>query len=386
MARYLVRDLTLDLIAFQAVLLLIVLSNALLLRRAAQHALPRRFPRVSVLVPARDEERSIERCVSSLLAQDYPEFEVLALDDQSSDGTRPILERLAQRDGRMRVLQGQPLPPGWLGKNWACAQLAAGADGELLFFTDADTYHQPQALRAAVTALEGERADLLTGFPLQIVHTWGEQLIVPLFGWAFYCFAPLWLAYQLKLPALSFAVGQMLLFRRQAYQAIGGHEAVRADIAEDLALARRIVAGGYRWRVLEATRLVSCRMYQSGREAYTGLCKNLVGAFGFRLLPYLFVWLWLAVMFFQPPLVLALYALGMAPQAQVTAIGLCIGLSLALWQVSYWRLGFPAWLALLYPIALLAFEAVAWGSLWQNLTGHAAWKGRPLDRPRWRLL
>ena len=220
MILYLSHGLILHLIAFQVVLLLIVLSNAYVLWRTARQDRPRDFPQVSVLVPARDEERNIARCIGSLLLQDYPAFEVIALDDQSTDGTHAILEKMARAETRLRVLHGRPLPPGWLGKNWACAQLAAQSDGTLFYFTDADTFHEPGALRAAVTALGGEHADLLTGFPRQVVRTWGERLIVPVFGWALYCFMPLWLAYRLKASVLSIAVGQMLLFRRSAYDAI----------------------------------------------------------------------------------------------------------------------------------------------------------------------
>ena len=125
-------DLIYDLIAFQLVLLLIAASNTWILRRARRHAPPPRFPRVSVLIPARNEESNIERCVTSLLAQDYPDFELLVLDDESNDRTRAILDTLAGRNSRLQVLSGRPLEPGWLGKNWACAQLAARADGDLL--------------------------------------------------------------------------------------------------------------------------------------------------------------------------------------------------------------------------------------------------------------
>jgi len=384
MSHYLVHDLIYDLIVFQAILILIALSNARTLRLASRHAAPARFPKVSVLVPARNEEANIERCIRSLLSQDYADFEVLALDDESTDRTRAILEALAGADSRLRVLDGRPLESGWVGKNWACAQLAAQAAGEVLFFTDADTVHRPEALRAIVTAMEGEHADLMSGFPHQEVLTWGEKLIVPFFSWVMYCFIPLAVAYRTGFSALTGAVGQMLLIRRTAYEAIGGHQAVRAAIAEDLALVRRITAHGYHWRMVQATPLISCRMYRGGRQAYEGLSKNLFAAFDFRLLPYLFAWLWLMVMFLVPVVDLVVYALVSPPDVPLAAVLVCIGLALIVWLFPYGRLGLPLGPAALYPVMMLVMEVVAFRSLWLGLRGGLTWKGRALSSPRLR--
>jgi chlorobactene glucosyltransferase len=208
MQRYATHDLIYILIVFQAVLLLIVWSNWIILRRARQHKIPEKKPYLSVLIPARNEETNIARCVHSLLVQDYPNFEILVLDDQSDDATPEILCRLAAHEPRLTALAGQALPEGWIGKNWACHQLARQARGELLLFTDADTVYQPNALSALVAAVFGEQADVLTGFPDQVMQTWGERLTVPFFSWAFLTFTPLALAYRLRLPSLSSGVGQ----------------------------------------------------------------------------------------------------------------------------------------------------------------------------------
>jgi len=383
---YLTHALVLHLIIFQAIILLVILSNAWLLHQARRHAPPLVFPKVTILVPARNEEKNIAGCIRSLLAQDYPSFEVLALDDQSRDGTRSILERVANTQPKLKVLVGSPPPEGWLGKSWACVQLAQQAQGDLLFFTDADTLHQPQMLRAAVTALIGEQADLLTGFPRQEVHTWGEWLLVPFFSWAFFCFNPLGLAYRIRLPALSHAVGQMMLFRRAAYHAIGGHGSVGSAIIDDLMLARRITAAGLRWRVMNITDLVTCRMYHGSREAFNGFAKNLFAAFDFHLLRFSFVFLWLTVMFWEPLIVLALLVLGRANLARTDELAVCIGLSLLLWLIPYIELGVPSGLALLYPITILANDVVAFQSLRLSLTGHLTWKDRKLARPHWKWL
>jgi chlorobactene glucosyltransferase len=273
-----------------------------------------------------------------------------------------------------------------LGKNWACVQLARQAQGDLLFFTDADTIHHPQTLRACVTALLGAQADMLTGFPRQEVHSWGERLIVPFFSWAILSFIPLELAYRLRLPVLSSGVGQMMLFQREAYERIGGHGGLGLSIVDDLSLARQIKAAGLRWRLLYIADLITCRMYRNNRETFHGLEKNLFAAFDFRLLPYLFVFLWLAVMFWEPLIVLLLMVFGQAPQARANELAACIGISLLLWLVPYIELGIPVRLAFLYPITLLANEIVAFQSLRLSLAGRLTWKDRKLTPPHWRWL
>ncbi|MBP6016524.1 MAG: glycosyltransferase [Candidatus Promineofilum sp.] len=378
-------DLIYDLIAFQLVLLVITLSNVRVLRRARRHSPPPRFPKVSVLIPARNEARNIERCVNSLLAQDYPDLEVLVLDDESTDGTGAMVAAIAAGEPRLKLLAGRPLKSGWTGKNWACAQLAAKAGGDLLFFTDADTYHHPRTLRELVTALEGEKADLLGGFPRQEVGTWGEKFIVPFFSWVIYCFTPLTLGYRLKTPAVSTAVGQALLFRRTAYDAIGGHRAVRAAIIEDLALARQVKGHGYRWRMVAITDLIACRMYRSGEEAAAALSRNLFAAFEFRVAPYVLAWTWLLVLFLKPFLDLALYGAGLPIDVPVAAVLVCIGLSLLVWLAPYFQLKAPLVPALLYPITMLVMGSVAWRSLWLGLRGRLMWKDRAIGRPRLRL-
>ena len=286
----------------------------------------------------------------------------------------------------MRVLEGEPLSGDHVGKNWACSQLAEQAGGELLFFTDADTHHQPQTLRTMVAALSGVQADLLTGFPRQEMHTWGERLLVPFFSWSFYCFYPLALAYKIPLPAFSIAVGQMMLFRREAYQAIGGHGSVRSSIVEDLMLARQIKAGGLRWRVTYAADLISCRMYRDSLEATHGFIKNLFAAFNFRLLPFVFVFTWLGVMFLKPIIVLLLIIFGQAPQAQVNSILVCIGLSVLLWLIPYVELGIAPGLAFIYPFTILSNEIAALLSLRNSLGGRLSWKGRKIAQPHWKWL
>lgn len=377
----------LSIVVFLSVLLVIAVSNLLALRRLGDYPLPPQLPRVSILVPARNEEAVIEDCVRSLAAQDYPEFEILLLDDNSTDRTKDILTRLAQEDGRVKVLAGKPLPEGWLGKHWACQQLADAATGELLLFTDADTVHSPQALRLGVAAFMAEKADLMSGFLRQRLLSWGERLTVPSIFWCFFSFLPLALAHRVQTPVLSLTNGQWMLIRRSVYEAAGGHAAVRANPVDDIALGRLIKSRGFRWRIVDLGDFVSCRMYSGFRSALEGFTKNLFAVFDFRLAEYLFVWAWIMLVTVEPLAVSILRLLGVGREAFALWPALVAsGEMLALWVIAMARLRFPLYLAFLYPAQILLLVFVALRSLLWTATGRATWKGRPLPRQRMRLV
>ncbi len=386
MENYFSHELILHIIGFQSVILLIILSNIWITRRARRHLPPPTFPQISILVPARNEDRNISTCVNSLLAQDYPDFELLVLDDQSIDNTRSVLEKIAAANHKLTVIDGLVSTEGQIGKSWACTQLADQAKGDLFFFTDADTYHQPHTLKIAVTTLIRENADLLTGYPCQVVGSWGERFLVPFFSWALTCFNPLWLAYQLQLPALSGASGQMMLFRREAYFTIGGHRRVHTSIVDDFALVRNIISSGLRWRVTFISDLISCRMYQGNLEAYNGFLKNFFAAFDCRLLPYLFAFSWLIIAFWSPLIILALKLLGRAPLAQLQDLFVCIVLSFLVWLIPYLNIHLPFYLAFLYPITILIIFVVALQSLRHTIAGSIFWKGRNISKQNWSWL
>ena len=372
-------------IIFLSALLIIAASNWWALQRldqqAANYSHPIQLPNVSVLIPARNEAENILPMIESILNQDYPNFQIFVLDDNSDDETGSLLAALASVDSRVTFLEGQPLPEGWMGKQWACHQLMQAATGELLLFTDADTRHQPHALHNAVVVMLAERIDLLSALPFQEVTTWGERLIVPLLYWSFMVFIPLHLAYRIKLPAISMAIGQFMLIRRHALEKIGGFEPIRKNAADDLSMVRRVKANGFHWKVMDAGMDIQCRMYKNFKQASQGISKNLFAVFDYRTLPFILAWLWLGLVFLGPPIVLLAGALGrLVNHSSQLLAGIAIFEAFILWLLVVKRFRFPLQVALFYPFNMLASIILALRAVILNFQGKATWKGRRLAR------
>ena len=234
-------------------------------------------PRTSILVPARDEAARLPRSLPGLLRQ--PADEILVLDDASTDGTADAVAAFA--DPRLRLLRGSPTPAGWIGKNWACHQLAAAATGDLLIFCDADVRLRAGALEAVWAQVCRQRADVFSVFPRQLTGSLGERLLVPLIDENLLAFLPYRLL-DAPVPAAAAANGQLLAFRRPAYELVGGHRAVADRIVEDLALARRSRQLGLKLGLALGGDLVATRMYDGYRCAVRGLGKSLRAAHGAR--------------------------------------------------------------------------------------------------------
>jgi chlorobactene glucosyltransferase len=304
----------------------------------------------------------------ALLAQRYPAFEVIILNDNSEDDTAAKVQAIADEDDRLRLVEGRPLPAGWLGKNWACQQLAEQARGGLLLFTDADVLWQPGALTSLVRLAEKESSDLLTVWPTQKTASWSERLVVPLMGLAIVGYLPILLVHHGPWSPFAAANGQCLLFRREAYQQIGGHATVRDHIVEDVALARRLKSAGLRLRMARGADLISCRMYGGWPEVRDGFAKNILAGHGhsvpfllastvFHWLVFIFPWLWAAAGGGLWPWLLVLAGIGArAATARFTGQRLID--------------------ALLMPISVILMTIIAAKSLWWHWRGEVQWKGR----------
>jgi chlorobactene glucosyltransferase len=342
-------------------------------------------PRISVIVPARDEQRNIRRCVESVLSQAYPDFELIVLDDRSTDATPDILADLARRDRRLHVLQGAELPPGWAGKPHALYQAAQAARGEWLCFVDADTFLAPQALASAHAAARESSADLFSIFTRQELGSFWEKVILPLvFTGLSVGFNPRKVNDPRKADAI--ANGQFILIKSRVYHALGGHAAVKASIVEDRDLATLVKHAGYRLVLRDGQALASTRMYTSLPEMWEGWTKNiflglkdrpgllLLGAFGafVSLFAALLLPLWLL-----GGLVWA-FAGGGAFALAVAFEAVLLWGTLVFWRILACRLmGVSAWYALTTPLGAGIFALMMLASAWKVLSRRGVtWKGR----------
>lgn len=364
--------------AVLALLLLNTVNNLRLLRRPDTPAPIEGGPLVSLLVPARNEARSIAQCVESLAHQDYPQCEILVLDDQSEDETAAIVARLAERYPNIRLLRGQPLPPNWHGKAYACAQLARVAQGEWLLFVDADTTLAPQCVSTALQQAQEQHADLLTMMPTIETKTFGEALLLPIIPLTFGAFLPLGLVTNHPSPLFAGALGTFLLFRRDTYLRMGGHAAVRTDIVEDIGLSRVVKQHGGRVVWIDGTALMRVRMYHGFREAAHGIAKSAYAAIGYSLIVLLLAAPVCVALFGGPYIFLA------AGFISHTATGSMLWLPLIqitfLWIVSLLlmrRFHLPTALVLLQAGTILAIAITTIYSAAQTTFGKGVvWKGR----------
>jgi chlorobactene glucosyltransferase len=235
--------------------------------------IPKPAPFISVLVPARDEEANIAACLESLQKQDYLNYEIVVLDDNSSDNTGAIVENAAAEDSRVRSLPGEPLPKGWTGKSFACYQLAKQARGSWLLFVDADTTHAPHMLRAALGQALRLKSSLLSGFPRQLANSLPQKIAIPVLYFIILTWFPLWWLQLAQVLKPSLAIGQFLLFPREEYWRIGGHEAVKSRILEDVWLGVEISRRGGRQVAVDLSPAVSCNMYRNVSTMLEGFIK-----------------------------------------------------------------------------------------------------------------
>jgi chlorobactene glucosyltransferase len=370
-----------------AVLFIQCVLNLLLLPRLRAQIAPDAAPRLSVLLPARNEAGRIRTCLESLLGQIYPSLEIIVLDDESLDATAEIVRALGfstDPQSHHRLIRGAPLPPGWTGKSWACHQLAEAAHGEYLLFTDADTIHQPEAVSSAIAAAQRFRCDLLTLWPYQTTVTFAEKLVIPLMFVVGGSYLPHWLlVWAQRTPWLArlvgrkflalcgTACGQFLLFRRESYFKLGGHRTVGEHLVEDIALAREVakrIPDGWRLVTCDGTQLVSCRMYSSLAQIWEGFTKNLWPVFESDWIGFWLAIVWQFLVCVLPFLIL--------PFFHRTDVCLVTGIILCLRIVAAIRFK-TSWLSVCFqPVGYSLALLIAVNSFWQAKGKGITWKDR----------
>jgi chlorobactene glucosyltransferase len=334
-------------------------------------------PSVSILIPARDEAEVIGETAACLLRQDYPNYEIIILDDGSTDGTPEQARQAAAGDPRLQVMTGEPLPEGWGGKNWACHQLSMQAGGEFLVFTDADVLWAPEALSAVVHLMDQTGADTFSVWPTQETRTWGERLVVPMIMFVIIGYLPELCVRYVPWPVFAAANGQCLAFRRETYQQIGGHTAVRGNVVEDVGLAWETKRQGSRLVTAEGNHLIGGRMYHSWPEVRDGFAKNILAGHGgqsvflslsaaFHWLLFLLPWVWLAVGW--------AINLGLGwPWFPLVLVGLGLGVRALSAAATHQRVVD----AFLLPLSTIMMTVIAAHSLrWHFRYGGSQWKGR----------
>jgi len=312
------------LVGLAVFLLNLVLNLKSLKTPDANSKVPQPAPLISVLVPARDEEANIRICLESLQKQDYPNFEILVLDDNSTDDTAGIVSEMAAKDSRIRLVRGEPLPEDWAGKSYACYQLAQEARGLWLLFVDADTIHEPHMLRSVLSLALEQKASLLSGFPRQLAISLPQKIVIPVMYFIILGWLPLWWLHRAKKPKPSMAIGQFFLFPRDEYWRIGGHKAVQSRIVEDVWMGIEISRSGGHHIAVDLSPVVSCNMYRDFKSMWHGLGKSIyavtamapaglaalvLAAYFFYIAPFFWLWkgffiapesfLWRGIVIFQ---------------------------------------------------------------------------------------
>ncbi len=317
----------------------------------------RDLPKVSIVVPARNEEHNLHRLLPSLHKLDYPNVETIVVNDHSTDRTKTVALSYGAK-----VIDGQDLPPGWNGKNWACHQSIPHVDGEIILFTDADTYHLPDSLKKAVSFFLSEELDLMSSFPYhKLNHRW-EKLLGPFHSMVIAACAP----YQPR-PNHLFCIGQYMMFSKASYMRQRGHEDIWFEYPDDLALANRCLQEGGKYGVYSDKPLFEVQMYNTFREFIKGWRRNfLAGMRKSRLstsleVIFIFTALVVNIGFLEHPIYILPF---------IVSSGIVL-----LTQRTFGR--FSTWGIILMPFSLMLFLWVSFLAVFDLMTGNMLlWKGR----------
>ena len=340
------------------------------------------FPPVSIILPVRNQARTVSDCVSSLVGLEYPNKEIIVVDGGSTDGTRELVQKFAHE---ITLVDEQPLPEGWVGKNWACHLGYKKSRGELLLFTDGDSVHATDSLARSVSYLQSENADLVTLAPGTILRSFWERLLQP----------PIFLLIMILVGGKlvnddhrqnAIGNGQYMLFRREAYDKVGGHYAVRDKIIEDYSLGRLLKRAGMRLRFVTASDALGVRMYASLGEIWRGWRKNFYTVSERHMLPRAVTRIFLMFTFLVMPFAVLGYGILLAAATPLN-VYLIAGLFMSglLWLGMVMldnSIGVSPLYALMFPLAIIVYIFIGIDSTVRGSLGYGfSWKGRVYGKP-----
>lgn len=338
-------------------------------------------PMVSILIPARNEEKSIRRCLRALMRQDYPNFEIIVLDDNSTDETSKAVSDFAEKNKKVKLISGKPLPEGWLGKSYACQQLSENAKGRYLLFTDADTLHFKNSVSSAICALEKNKIDALSVFARQITVTIHERMMVPFGNFFLMTFLPLILILKSKSPLFCAAIGQFMLFKSEVYKKIGGHESVKKEILEDIYISKQVKRHGYKFMIFDGNNNYYCRMYKNLNGVVKGYSKVLAAVFDYNIFNHCFMNLLVFSLFLAPfiTLPLAIFIFNWPPIV-ITLLTGQIFVSIIMKIISTIRFKSRFVDIFLFPLSIVYMLLISTHSLVKSKCASGVqWKGREYD-------
>ena len=338
------------------------------------------FPEpVSVLVPARNEERVLDDFIRNVLASQGVELELVVLDDASTDSTAERVSQWSDRDPRVRLVHGKKLPQGWCGKQHACYQLAESARFDTFLFLDADVTVQPDAIARSVAFLNQSKIDLGSGFPHQETPTVAGWLLLPLIHFVLLGYLPLSRSRLSNDPSLAAGCGQLFITTRSAYYAAGGHAVIKSSLHDGIMLPRAFRKAGLRTDIFDASDIASCRMYETNQDVLQGITKNATEGIGApkTIVPFTIL---LGGGVVAPTLLLACMFTGNS-QSWITMTGTLSGLALSYFPriMTLSRFRQSTGSVCFHPLAVGMFLTVQWFALGRRMLGiKTSWKGRSL--------
>lgn len=357
-----------SLLSFQLLFVLWNLAAFPSMKKAVAHQSSK--PSISVLIPARNEEKNIKACIDSVLAQTHIPDEILVLDDHSTDNTAGYVKEISLFHPCVHLLKGNDLPNGWTGKSFACQQLAEQAKADWFVFFDADARLEKEALEKLLPLIHKQKTGIISGFPRQVLGTWMEKLIVTMMQFVIICHLPIRYIQKAKSPLFAAAHGAFIVVERKSYQAIGGHAAIRESLLDDMQLMKRFKAFGFPATLAKIDQAVHMRMYDNAKDVWLGYQKNIFAGLNRKAILFSVIFSYYCFLYVMPWLFLLF---GGSLLHVSVAYGLAV-LTKGIIDLSSRALTIAS---LLLPISVVLMLAIATDSLLKSYFKKGyVWKGR----------